>query len=40
MSNFLYYRAPSEYTDYDSKIALYYRAIKKICRKCYLRLPN
>ena len=39
MSNLLKYRASIDFNDHDSKIALYYRSIKKICRKCNARLP-
>ena len=39
MSNLLKYRAPSNMNDNDSTIALYYRAIKKICRNCHATLP-
>lgn len=39
MSNILNYRAPYLISDQDSEIALYYRSIKKICRKCHAKLP-
>ena len=38
MSKFLNYRAPDRLSDKDSKLALYYRSIKKICRDCHAKL--
>ena len=38
MSQILGYRAPFAFSDHDSEIALYYRAVKKICRKCKAKL--
>ena len=38
MSQILRYRAPLAFSDHDSEIALYYRAVKKICRKCKAKL--
>ena len=39
MSYLLNYRAPWDISNDDSEIALYYRAIKKVCRNCHAKLP-
>ena len=38
MTQILKYRAPLAFSDHDSEKALYNRSVKKICRKCKVKL--